>query len=224
LYTNNQPPERSLMADTPIRKFMFDCSFDGATAANRPAPERKPVTLKPEQYDALKQESYDSGFAAGCQVTQDQHQKWITKTLHGLDKNITAVFADIQSFYQEQDSRIRQITLTIAKKVLADFTARHGLEEIQKVLSDALTEMVHEPRLVVRVHQDQFDAINTYISDMAVKKAYSGKVVVLADSDIPLGDCRVEWADGGLERNTQAVWNGVEKIIIPDDMKSSSQE
>ncbi len=54
------------MAESPpTRKFMFNKSFDMGSAAPTRAAERKPVTLNPDQFDALKKESYDAGVAAG---------------------------------------------------------------------------------------------------------------------------------------------------------------
>ena len=50
------------------------------------------------------------------------------------------------------------------------------------MLGDVIAEMVHEPRLVVRVHESQFDAVNARIHDITAQKAYAGKVVVLADA------------------------------------------
>jgi flagellar assembly protein FliH len=75
--------------------------------------------------------------------------------------------------------------------------------------------MAREPRLVVRVHEDQFDAVNERVQEIATQRAYAGKVIVLADPDTVPGDCRVEWADGGIERNTAAVWSAVEQTVHP---------
>jgi flagellar assembly protein FliH len=75
--------------------------------------------------------------------------------------------------------------------------------------------MVHEPRLVVRVNEAQFDVLNDKISALAGQKAYAGKVVVLADAEIAAGDCRIEWADGGMERNTATMMQKIEKAVAP---------
>lgn len=208
----------------PVRKFMFDLSFDGSTPANRPPAERKPVTLKADQLDALKKESYDSGFSAGKEVAADIHAQNLTALLNRICGEIIHLVADSQNQQQEKDEQLRRIILAIAKKVLPEYTTRYGLQEIQKVISDTITEMVHEPRLVVRINQQQFDVINSHIHEITVQKAYAGKVVVLADTDIAIGDCRIEWADGGLERNTQAIWDSVKTIVTPEVTQQPSQE
>jgi flagellar assembly protein FliH len=199
-----------------IRKFMFDKSFEHAMDAAR-APERKPVTLKPEQMDALKKDFYDAGFAEGQKTSNDSHSKQIAEVLARIDQRLARLVETMQSMQQEQDIKTRQIALAIARKVMPDFAAKGGLQEIEAMLAAAITEMVHEPRLVVRVHESQFDSVNSKVQDITVQKAYAGKIVVLADAEIVVGDCRVEWADGGMERNAEAAWKDVEKVVAPAD-------
>jgi flagellar assembly protein FliH len=211
LFTEPQTAANS--AETaPTRKFMFERSFD-STAPR--APERKPVTLKPEQYDALKQESYDAGFAAGRAAGLDDQNSRLMALLATVDGKIEAMFNTMQTLHQESVAGMRRIALAIARKFVPDFAAKHGLQEIEALLDGVMGEMVHEPRLVVRIHESQFDVLNEKIAALAAQKAYAGKVVVLADAEIAAGDCRIEWADGGMERNGEAMWRKVEQTISP---------
>jgi flagellar assembly protein FliH len=196
------------------RKFMFDRSFDDATVVHR-AQERKPVLMKPEQIDALRKEGFDAGFDAGKQADKDEQMVRLSLLMTLIEENITAVVARLDQMAREQEVNARHLVLAIAKKLLPTFTAQNGMQEIEALLAETLREMVREPRLVVRVHEGQFDIINERIQAIAVQRAYPGKVIVLADDDVAAGDCRVEWADGGVERNTQATWRAVEQTIIP---------
>jgi len=198
----------------PLRKFMFDRSFDDASIIHR-AQERKPVMMKPEQVDALKQESHDEGFAAGKIAGRDEQTAQLAAVLLNVENNIAVLIDSLASLSREQNAQTRQLVLSIAKKILPDFTARNGLQEIEALLGDTIREMAREPRLVVRVHETQFDAVNERVQAIATQRAYSGKVIVLADAEIANGDCRVEWADGGVERNTQSTWNAVEQTVLP---------
>ncbi len=215
------------MADTPpLRKFMFDRSFDGGASAAAPERARTPVTLKPEQLDALKKEAYDLGVIAGKKAGGEESDKALRTTLSYIDKKIDALMQNFQNLQQEQDVLLREAIMAIARKLLPDYTARHGLQEIQVMLTEAIAEMVHEPRMVVRINESEFDAVNTKIHEITVQKAYAGKVVVLADETIALGDCRIEWADGGIERNVQTTWKNVEDTVAPgaSQAKDSNKE
>ena len=69
----------------------------------------------------------------------------------------------------------------------------------------------------MRIHESQFDQVNARIQETVARKAYAGKVVMLADEAIMPGDCRIEWADGGIERNAETTWKDVEQVIVPGD-------
>ena len=217
MFTNPTSPASDTMAETaPIRKFMFDRSFEPGVAH---APERnaKPVLMKPEQIEQLKREAYDQGFAAGKQNGLDEQIERQNTTLARAEEQVTRLVQNLAALAADQEARLRKIIMAIARKILPSFTARQGVEEISTLLSTVIAEMRHEPRLVVRVNEAEFDAINTKLEQISVQKAYSGKLVVLADAEIGRGDCRVEWADGGTERNALVLWKEIETIIAPQD-------
>ena len=196
------------------RKFMFERSFDDATVIHR-APERKPVLMKPEQIDALKKESYDNGFEAGKTAGHEEQTAHMTKILSKVEHNLTILTDSIAGLAKEQEEQIRRLSLSIARKILPTFTSQNGLQEIETLVNNTIQEMAREPRLVVRVHESEFDTLNTRIQEIATRRAYHGKVIVLADNDVVSGDCRIEWADGGISRDTQKTMTAIDQTIIP---------
>lgn len=214
------------MAETPpIRKFLFDKSFDDVANIHRAqVTERKPVTLRPEQVDALKKEAWDEGFAAGQKAGADEQTHNLMVTLSQLESRMIHLIENFQAVHKAQEASLRAAVLAVARKILPDFTSRHGMQEIESMLAGVIGDMLHEPRLVVRIHESQFDTVNTRIHEITTQKAYAGKVVVLADAEVAVGDCRIEWADGGIERNAEATWQDIEKAVVPDQNPSAKPE
>lgn len=208
------------MADTQTRKYMFDLSFDDASVVHR-ANERKPVLMKPEQIDALKQEAYDAGFEAGKAAGKEQQVAQVQSLISAFDRNVAALLKKFGEIEKEQDGIVRQIVVAIARKILPDFVAKNGLNEIEAVLSEAIREMAREPRLVIRVHEAQFDAVNERAQALAAQRAYPGKLIVLSDDNVAEGDCRVEWADGGVERNSRETLDTIEQTVNPTSPTSA---
>ena len=58
--------------------------------------------------------------------------------------------------------------------------------------------------LVVRINDQLYDAARERIEAIAKQNGFQGRLVILAAPEIQTGDCRIEWADGGvvLERAT----------------------
>ncbi|MFA5040235.1 MAG: FliH/SctL family protein [Bdellovibrionales bacterium] len=200
--------------NAPVRKYMFDLSFDDATEVHR-APERKPVVMKPEQIDALKKESYDAGYYAGTKDGKEAQVAEQSAILNRIDQNVSALIKNMDAVTQEQENQIRRLALSIAKKILPAFTSQNGLQEIEALVSDTIRQMGREPRLVVRVHEGEFDALNEKIQAIATQRAFAGKIVILADAEVASGDCRIEWADGGIERNTPVTEKSIEQTLLP---------
>lgn len=214
--TEPQPGKTPKEPETsaPMRKFMFDRSFDDVAIAQR-AQERKPVLMKPEQIDAMQKEYQDRGFASGKQAGQDEQTAKLTALVATVGRNVEHLMKSLDAVNHEQGLHTRQLVLTIAKKIMPDFTAKNGLGEIEALVSDAVRDMSREPRLVVRVNEAQLEPVNTQVQAITAQRAYTGTVVVMADPGVAAGDCRIEWADGGIERNTQETWAAIEQTILP---------
>ena len=56
----------------------------------------------------------------------------------------------------------------------------------------------------MRVNDALYAPAREKLDDIARAKSFQGRLVVLAEPDIAVGDCRIEWADGGITRNMAA--------------------
>ena len=200
-------------SSAPMRKFMFDHSFDDGARA--PVRDRRPVTLSPDQLDALKKEIYEAGYAAGKKAGADDQSQRLNATLSHVGTQLARLIKNAEAARYEQEERVRTAVLAVARKVLPDFSRRHGLQEIQAVVAGIVGEMTGEPRFVVRVHESQFEPIDTALKEIAEKHGYGGKAVLVADASIPQDDCRIEWADGGIERNLEVLWQSIGRTLAP---------
>ena len=59
---------------------------------------------------------------------------------------------------------------------------------------------------MLRVNDALFDALQRRLAAIAQANGYAGKIVLLADDALAPGDGRIEWADGGAERDTRRLW------------------
>src|SRR3546814_8811652 len=57
------------------------------------------------------------------------------------------------------------------------------------------------------------DTLFPYTTLFRSRSGFEGKLVFLADERLKTGDLRVEWADGGVERNQMALWQEIDAVI-----------
>ena len=52
----------------------------------------------------------------------------------------------------------------------------------------------------MRVNDSLYAAAREKLDDIARAHGFEGKLVVLGEPSVGVGDCRIEWADGGVNR------------------------
>ena len=65
----------------------------------------------------------------------------------------------------------------------------------------------------VRVNDSLHEFARDRINEIAQHRGFEGRLVVLAEPDIAPGDCRIEWADGGLNRDKAAIDNVIAELV-----------
>ncbi len=67
--------------------------------------------------------------------------------------------------------------------------------------------------IVLRVNDALFDAVQARLAALSQASAFAGKTILLADAALAEGDARVEWADGGAERDTRRLAAEIDAIF-----------
>lgn len=197
-----------------VRKYLFDHSFDNELGL--PLSARKPtkkIVYTAEQLEAEKKQAYEKGLSDGRKAFTDDQQKNMNALLAQIDRKMTELTANAAEYHQQQLEHAQEVALAIMRKILPAYLDTHGLDEIESIVTQVITERSHEPRLVVRVGEALFDPLSSKINALAEQKAYAGKVVVLSEESLGPSDCRIEWADGGIERDTAALWQTIERLM-----------
>ncbi|MDD3288708.1 MAG: FliH/SctL family protein [Alphaproteobacteria bacterium] len=190
-----------------IRKFMFDRSFSEGLDV-----EDKPLFTH-EQLEAAKQEGYKTGYNEGKAAVQDDLQTKSNELVKKLEQKISALMKELSSRQQNQQDDIADISLMIASKILPDYVSKQGSDEVMALLSKVIHDMAHEPRFVIRISELQFETMNKMIKTMAENQAYTGQISIVGDPAMGPSDCKIEWADGGLERNVQDFLKEIDSAV-----------
>ncbi len=204
------------MTDASRKPFLFDQSFDPSVLRKKEEKDAAPVFSEAD-VAAARQAGREEGRTEGRQAAlQDiaQKQAAVLQNIEGLLSNLAR---DVWSVYDQQKHAACGIALTVARKILPETARKNALSEINAAIESSIAEMINEPRLVLRVHDSLFDNIGAPLGDITSRLGFAGKIIVLADNALGEQDCRLEWADGGMERNVGLVWSEAERQIIRHD-------
>ena len=195
------------------QKFLFDQSFDGPSAGPR-AKSRAPIapaqpTFTETELAAAREEGRARG-AADAVATQDLQ---LGAALDAIAERMAMLLADKAQTERESERQVIETTRVIVAKLFPALVRRDGFAEIEALVTSSLRECIDEPRLVLRVADALFTDAQNRIAPLAARTGHEGKLVILADETLAGADCRVEWADGGVERDMTRTMRTIEATM-----------
>lgn len=196
---------------TKPQKFLFDLAFDDLVGGKRE--EQEKPSYSQEQLDEAKRESHEAGLIAGRKEEKEAQQQKAGLLLEDIGKKLDSLTKASTEEWQKQVEHLQQIALVIAHKILPAYVEKYGVDEIETLVSRVVSEMVREPRLVIRVSEDQFDEAKKRIDALTQSHAFAGEIVILGDPTLGRSDCRVEWANGGVERDVKSLWQEIDRVL-----------
>jgi flagellar assembly protein FliH len=201
---------------TALQKFMFETRFDNVAERNgartRQAP-KPPVTMTEEQVTAVREESFAAGRAEGAAEAKGAAETLAAQSLARIEEQLRETAAQIATAVDGIKRDAVAAAITTVRKLVPRLSKDGDLADIEAVVSSCLGAVLEEPRVVVRVHDSLLDPVKERIAEVAAKAGYDGKIVLVADDNFSPGDCRVEWADGGAERDTGWMWKQIDGVV-----------
>lgn len=195
-------------------KFLFDTSFDPEDM-DRSGPGRKPAKPKfgEEDLEKARTDGFAAGKESGRQEVMQSIEQQISTALNAISGQLTGLSqAQVQASERQARSAV-EAALTVMRKMFPHLASRHGLAEIESLVCDCLERLRTEPRIVIRVADSLLDRVEQRVSQLAACAGFDGKIVFLSQEGLHPGDIRVEWADGGAERDSDRLWHKIDQII-----------
>jgi flagellar assembly protein FliH len=201
---------------TQPHKFLFDRSFD-VQDAPRPVPRQVAPPLEPTFTEAELEAARATAFIEGrTQALGEAAQSIETRTaaaLQTLASTVGEALRSRQHAAEEAQRRALETVRTIMRKAVPALCRTAPLLELETLVSECVREAFDEPRIVLRVADGVFDAVQQRLAAITSSAGYAGKVVLLADDGLDLADARLEWAEGGAERDTKRLLRDIDGAL-----------
>lgn len=197
-----------------ISKFLFDTDFDaseGGAARAAPKPESRKYTAS--EVEAARAAGHAAGHSAGRAEAEQEAARRTADALDVVGKRLGEMLTEATRRHQSETREAVQIAAEIVRRLLPALGKRETMNEVEALIADCLSRLHDEPRLVVRVADDLLEPVRQRIDVLAAASGFSGRTILLADGALKPGDARVEWADGGVDRDVSAVWREVDGAI-----------
>jgi flagellar assembly protein FliH len=179
-------------------KFLFDTDFAAGT------PREPTVTVsehgaKLAEADAA---AYRRGFAEGQRDAEAEIGRRIAATFERIAAGIDHAAGALSAIEARLECEAVEVAVAVARKLVPSLIEHEPLAEIAALASGCFRELVAAPHVVVRVNEGLYAAVREKIDDIVRAHGFGGRLVVFGEPGIAVGDCRIEWADGGVNRDT----------------------
>lgn len=213
------------------RKFLFDDDFDAATgrAAALDAPEPAPAIAPPPPAEepppppepTFSQAELDETFLRGREEGRldalaersRARADLVDLVLAALPDALARISHEFRGKAAELEREAIVLTRAVLRKVVPTLLRHQAAAEIENLVRQCLKDNLHEPRIVLRVSEALFEAVEAQILPMTKKAGFTGQLIILADDTIADGACRLEWADGGAERDPAHLLAEIEEAV-----------
>ena len=191
-------------------KFLFDMDF-GAPDKTRERPAT-PAEIAQKIADA-EARAYRDGYDAAqreAKVESDRRAALALEEIGIAIKGIASRFSGIEA---RMETEAVDVAVAVARKLCGELIAAEPLGEITALVSDCFSHLVSTPHLVVRVNDSLYEAARENIERQAKQSGFEGRLVILAEPGIVTGDCRIEWADGGVVLERAAIEVKISELV-----------
>jgi flagellar assembly protein FliH len=191
-------------------KFLFDMDFSAPDKSReRPATAAEVA----QKVAAAEGRAYRDGYDAGQREAKAESDRRTALALEEIRLAIQGIAVRFAGVETRMETEAVDVAVAVARKLCSQLVAAEPLGEITGLVSDCFSHLVATPHLVVRINDTLYDAAREKIERQAAQSGFQGRLVILAEPEIATGDCRIEWADGGVVLERAAIEAKINELV-----------
>jgi len=192
--------------------FDLDLARRPAAATQAPAPGL-PEDVVAQLVRQAREEGFAEGRAEGGRDAAAMAAQTIAAAAGTLATRAAEMAAALDAAMAGHRREAVELAASVGRKLALHLVARYPTAELEALIAECLASLNGVPHLVIRCHPDLADAIRDIATAQITTSGFSGRLVVMGDPDIRLGDGRLEWVDGGLVRDIAGVSAQIDRQI-----------
>jgi flagellar assembly protein FliH len=162
---------------------------------------------------AAESRAYRDGHEAGQREAKAESDRRTALALEEIGIAIKGIAARFSGIETRMETEAVDVAVAVARKLCSELIAREPLGEITGLVRDCFVQLVSTPHLVVRINDSLYEAAHEQIEKLARQSGFQGRLVILAEPEIDTGDCKIEWADGGVVLERAAIDAKINELV-----------
>ena len=176
-------------------------------------PPPPPPTFSEEELQLARDQAFEAGRAAGIAEAEALTERLVAVAEQSMADGLFRVQTQQAEANDQMMRDAVLVAVGVLKKLQPEMVRHHGLDEVEALLHECLAHLDGEVKVTVRTNPEMQDSVRERAEQVSLAVAFDGKLVYAADPRIAFGDCRVEWGDGGAERDLARSWAEIETVL-----------
>ena len=179
-------------------KFLFEDDF---TAGND---RRAKPTVPLAQHEAALAQAQADAHRSGLLAAEAKIEARAANACERIAQGIATLAQNLAAIEARLEAESVEVAFSVARKLAPELIAAEPLTEISALAAGCFRQLIAAPHVVVRIAEPIYEAAHRRLEEISRLHGFEGRLVVLAEPGMAAGDCRIEWADGGLSRDRAA--------------------
>jgi flagellar assembly protein FliH len=184
-------------------KYLFDVEFDAGHRFGDLSGNARAAIAEAEK----------TSFRAGFEAAKQEGEQRCAAQLERIASEMHLAIGRLAAVETRLEREAIDVASAIARHLAPALIARQPLAEIEALVLDVLSHVRAAPHVAVRVSPEMAESAGARLEKIADEKGFANRLVILPDPAIQSGNCLIEWADGGVSRDTEATAARIEQAI-----------
>jgi flagellar assembly protein FliH len=191
-------------------KFLFDMDFSAPDKTRERPATPSEIAQKIASAEAR---AYRDGYDTAQREAKAESDRRTALALEEIAIGIQGIATRFSGIETRMETEAVDVAVAVARKLCSGLISGEPLVEISRLVSDCFSHLVSTPHLVVRINDSLYEAAHERIERLAKQSGFAGRLVILAEPEIANGDCRIEWADGGVVLDRAAIEAKINELV-----------
>ena len=191
-------------------KFLFDMDFSAPDKTRERPATPSEIAQKIASAEAR---AYRDGYDTAQREAKAESDRRTALALEEIAIGIQGIATRFSGIETRMETEAVDVAVAVARKLCSGLISGEPLVEISRLVSDCFSHLVSTPHLVVRINDSLYEAAHERIERLAKQSGFAGRLVILAEPEIANGDCRIEWADGGVVLERAAIEAKISELV-----------
>jgi flagellar assembly protein FliH len=184
-------------------KYLFDVEFDGNSRFGELSGNMRAAIAEAEK----------TSFREGFEAAKLEGEQRCAAQLDRIAAEMHLAVGRLAAVETRLEREAIDVASAIARQLAPALIAKQPLAEIEALVIDVLSHVRAAPHVAVRIAPEMAEDAGKRLKKIAEERGFANRLVILPDPAIQSGNCLIEWADGGVSRDTDAITARIEQAI-----------